>query len=1181
MRVAGGTLVLAPTDLSSFIACRHRTGLDLAVARGRLHRPEVSDPFADILRRLGEGHEQQHVASLRASGLNVVAIHRSPDARDLARETDETLQAMQAGADVVVQARLAHGSFAGYADLLVRVETPSALGAWSYEVHDTKLARETKGGTILQLCAYSDLLGQMQGRVPERFHVVVPAGGPEGASPRSPLPEVSPPQYSLKEGSPPRYPLADGPPPMDAVIRSYRVEDYLAYYRMVRSALVEAVALDHEVLVERYYPEPVEHCSVCRWEPRCYARRRDDDHLSFVAGIGRGHRVELTAQGYPTLAAAAAMPVPVDFRPARGARETFTRIGHQARVQHQQRTEGRPVVEHLPVTEGEGVCALPEPSSMDVFLDLEGSRFARDGGREFLFGVWHGGRYRAGWALCDADEKAAFEAVMDLITAAWASDPAMHVYHFNHYEPSAFKRLVGRHATRAEALDRLLRAGRFVDLYPITRQAVRAGVESYSIKKLEQYTGYRRQASLETVGHPLLAVELALESSAPDCVTPDIRQAVEAYNEDDCRSTEALRDWLEGIRSTWIARGTPIDRPESGSGDAPLAVDARQQEVAALRARLLADCAPEAAEPWHADHPRWLLAYLLDWHRREINAEWWDYYRLLELPEEDLLDEKKAIAGLEHVMEVEVVRRKGSGKPTGSVIHRYRYPTQELEIGRKGSLKLQTGANFGTIVAHDREARLIDVKTSATEHPTHVFSHDIVPNDVLQGSVLRLAGRALEQSASECGLELLYRRAPRLVSGSLEPLPGETATERAVRVATNIDRTTLAIQGPPGAGKTYTGAGIIRGLIKAGRKVGVTANSHAVIRNLLLEVTAQAEAEGETVLVGARAREAGEEGSGMREFEDHKEALGALASGMVQVLGGTAWLWAAGDAAGTVDVLVVDEAGQMSLANVLAVSQAAGSLVLLGDPQQLDQPQKAHHPDGVGVSALEHVLGGAETMPSDRGIFLPTTYRMSPALCAFTSELFYENKLEAKPGLERQALTGTRGFDGSRLWLVPVEHDGNQGASDEEVDAVAALVESLLVPAANWIDERGEPHPLTGTDLRVVAPFNAHVNRLSERLMGIPVGTVDKFQGQTAAVVIYSMATSRPADAPHGMAFLYSLNRLNVATSRARCAVFVVCSPRLLEPECRTPGQMRLANALCRYRELATRPGAIRPGQGR
>ena len=168
-------------------------------------------------------------------------------------------------------------------------------------------------------------------------------------------------------------------------------------------------------------------------------------------------------------------------------------------------------------------------------------------------------------------------------------------------------------------------------------------------------------------------------------------------------------------------------------------------------------------------------------------------------------------------------------------------------------------------------------------------------------------------------------------------------------------------------------------------------------------------------------------------IKGNEAALEALVSGEVNVLGGTSWLWARPEYAGAVDVLFVDEAGQMSLANVLAVSQAANSLVLLGDPQQLDQPEKASHPDGVGISALEHVLAGHETMPPDRGIFLPVTWRMSPALTAFTSELFYEGKLTARAGLDRQVLFGVDGFAGSKLWVVPVDHDGNQSASDEEV----------------------------------------------------------------------------------------------------------------------------------------------------
>lgn len=364
---------------------------------------------------------------------------------------------------------------------------------------------------------------------------------------------------------------------------------------------------------------------------------------------------------------------------------------------------------------------------------------------------------------------------------------------------------------------------------------------------------------------------------------------------------------------------------------------------------------------------------------------------------------------------------------------------------------------------------------------------------------------------------------------------------------------------------------MIRELLRRGKKIGVTATSHKVIRNLLCEVLRQAHTASEPVTAAARLKHVGEHEDDVLELTSDAEALGALRSGQIDVLGGTAWLWSCEEATHQVDVLFVDEAGQMSLGNVLAVSQAADSLVLLGDPQQLDQPHKAAHPDGVGISALQHILGTHETMPADCGIFLPTTWRMSPTLCAFTSEQFYEGKLESRPDLHAQVLRGAGIFDGSHLWLLPVDHDGNQSASDEEVEVVVRLVDRLLQPGAGWVDASGITHQMTAQDIRVVAPFNAQVNRLTERLRdrGVPIGTVDKFQGQTAAAVIYSMTTSRPEDAPRGMEFLYSLNRLNVATSRARCAVFLVASPRLFEPECRTPRQMHLANALCRYREMA------------
>jgi uncharacterized protein len=264
----------------------------------------------------------------------------------------------------------------------------------------------------------------------------------------------------------------------------------------------------------------------------------------------------------------------------------------------------------------------------------------------------------------------------------------------------------------------------------------------------------------------------------------------------------------------------------------------------------------------------------------------------------------------------------------------------------------------------------------------------------------------------------------------------------------------------------------------------------------------------------------------------------------------------------------------MSLANALAVSQAARSVVLLGDPQQLEQPRKGTHPDGVGVSALEHVMRGKQTIPPDMGIFLGETWRLAPSICAFTSELFYDGKLASRDGLDAQRIDGADNLPASGLAFVPVKHDGNRNYSDEEIDVVEDLVRQLSARGATWTSMKGgtPARLLSASDILVVAPYNSQVTRLTERLAktGARVGTVDKFQGQEAAVVIYSMATSRSEDAPRGMEFLYNLNRLNVATSRARCLAIVVASPRLFEPECRSPLQMKLANAMCRYREMAT-----------
>ena len=295
----------------------------------------------------------------------------------------------------------------------------------------------------------------------------------------------------------------------------------------------------------------------------------------------------------------------------------------------------------------------------------------------------------------------------------------------------------------------------------------------------------------------------------------------------------------------------------------------------------------------------------------------------------------------------------------------------------------------------------------------------------------------------------------------------------------------------------------------------------------------------------------------------------ALANGEAQVAGATHFSWSREDATNTLDVLFIDEAAQMSLANVLAVCPAAKTVILLGDPQQLDQPTQGSHPDGTGVSSLDHVLAGEQTISSDQGLFLKDTWRLNPKICAFNSELFYDSKLSAVSGCEKQVIESNSAFSGAGLRYTPVAHSGNTSSSIEEAQTVKNIVDDILKSGATWTDRDGEARKLSLENILIIAPYNAQVFEIQQRLPNARVGTVDKFQGQEAPIAIYSMATSSYEDAPRGMEFLYSGNRLNVAISRAQCLAILVASPQVFEAECKTPRQMQLANAFCRYLEMA------------
>jgi len=1130
MKRVGSSVELSATDLVGYLHCRQLNALDRAVVEGALAEPKVWDPLLQILAERGSVHEQNYLEHLTKAGLDVVRI----DGFDITGQSvTETLAAMRRGVPVIAQAALSHQGWNGRADILRRIEAPSALGSWSYEPIDTKLARETKAGTILQLCLYSDLLTAAQGLAPDYMYVVAPWS--------------------------------------EFVPQQYRFADYAAYFRKVKRALLTAMA---GPLANDTYPDPIEHCDICRWRQACDKRRREDDHLCLVAGISKLQICELKARGVATVQGLAAMQLPLDWNPTRGSADTYVRIREQARIVVEARAAGAGKFELLKVDPGFGFTRMPEPSDGDVFLDLEGDPFVGEHGLEYLFGYVFKNEqgvlaYEADWAFTRTDEKRAFEKFVDFVMAWWAKFPGMHIYHYAPYEPAAFKRLMGRYATREEEIDRMLRAGVFVDLYQIVRHGLRASVESYSIKRLEPFYAFDRATPLDDANVALANLQASLELDDMQSISDGTKAVVRAYNEDDCRSAWTLRDWLETQRAKLIADGIDVPRPQPGDGAPNEKITDWLIKINALIERLTAGVPVDPAERNEEQQARWILTNVIDWHRREEKAVWWEYFRLAALSAEDLLDERSGLSGLVFVGAV--------GGTAKAPIHRYRFPPQETEIRGGEDLRNLGGAKLGKVEAIAFDSSTVDIKKrqdTAGLHPQAVFAHTYVGGQVMAEALVRIGEYVADHGLLGDGLyqaarDLLLKESPRIAG---EPLDreGETTVEAAVRLCGHLAGGILPIQGPPGAGKTFTGARMICELVRRGKKVGITANSHKVIRNLIDATIKTADELGIELQCCQKADEVEDPQHRLAFAKSNQDLFAALRSS-ASVGGGTAWLWSHPDAFETVDALFVDEAAQMSLANVLAVSQAAKTVVLIGDPQQLDQPIQGSHPEGTDVSALDHILDGERTIAPDKGLFLKETWRLHPAICAYTSELFYDGKLRSKPGLEKQVIKAAGPVCESGLYFVPVPHHGNQNCSPEEAQAVAHLVQATLASNATWVDRDGQEKLVTFDDIVVITPYNAQVFEIQQCLPGARVGTVDKFQGQEAAIAIYSTATSSHADAPRGMEFLYSLNRLNVATSRAKCVSILVGSPQIFEAECHNPRQIQLANAFCRYLEIAKR----------
>ena len=842
------------------------SALDVKVADGEADRPARYGPFIEELQTRGTAHEMAYLQHLRNLGLNIDLVASSDSGQwSHASGVERTLAAMKAGKDIIYQAALSDNTWSGKADFLRIKEECCDLGDWSYEVIDTKLARETKAGTILQLCVYSDLLGKMQGKRPESMYVVTPSVNFE--------PE------------------------------EYRVEDYAAYFRLLDRRMTDFVLNPSDT-----FPEMVGHCDYCAWWTECEKRRRGADHLCYVAGISRAQIKVLDGLGVSRLTELAALdPMP---KLTSGSREAMMKVRDQARVQMLGRDRGAPYHElKTPFGFEHGFALLPEPTLDDIFLDLEGNHFSEEGVKEYLFGYLTIGpqgalRYTSLWAETPDEERAAFQRFIGVATAMRARNPGAHVYHFAPYEPTALKGLMGRYGTCEVPLDELLRGKVFVDLYAVVKRSLVASVESYSIKDLEPFYGYERGQDLRVARMSRRILENAIEvGKLDDRLTPH-KKAVEDYNREDCESTLRLRTWLEQLRSEIISRGHDIGRPPTESGAAFEPISELDRKLQRLRDGLLEDLPENADERNPEQQAYFVLAHMMEFHRREDKATWWEYFRVLDLEQGEYEDERRVITGLE--FKVELVA--GSAP-----VHRYRFPYQELDARTGDDLRDVEGNRFGTVEKVNYAERWIDVKKrrdTATLHQSALLLHSQVSSKVLQESLIRMGETVLEEGFTS---QVPYRAAFDLLLRQTSPLVGEngalqkdheTAVQAACRLAVNLDGHVLAIQGPPGTGKTYTGAQMVCELKKRGLTVGVTAVSHKVIVNLLEAVMKEAQKQ-DLELRAVHKQSSEYEGEwGIECMGDYPSILHGLEVGEIDILGATAWCWSREDFEQSVDVLI-------------------------------------------------------------------------------------------------------------------------------------------------------------------------------------------------------------------------------------------------------------------------------------
>ncbi len=1130
-------IYFSPSDLVRFMDSPFATWMD----RFKLDYPDQApaqdepDAMMGLLAQQGHDHEQQLIDRWQAQGYQITYI----TGNNWQEKRQATQQAMANGHDIIVQAALQHDAFHGFADFLIKTNHPDTTATAHYEVWDAKLAALAKPAFIIQLCAYSDMLQHDQGTLPEHITLI----------------------------------LGDGQ------ITTYRTAQFFYYYQQLKNAfLAQQVNFDPQ-----NQPDPSSCYQWADWESFAKACLIDQDHLSQVANITKSQIKKLQQAGITTMRQLAHLS-PSSHVPRLNP-SILSRLQQQAAIQHASGHSDQVLFEIIqPDAENpKGLALLPPASDYDVFFDIEGDPL-QPNGLEYLWGASyfddHGQRvFKDFWAHDTQEEKQAFQAFIQWVYQRWQTDPNMHIYHYANYEIAACRKLMGRYGVCEFELDQLLRHNVFVDLYHIVKTGLLVGQPRYSIKNIEHLYRGHRQTEVGNGSDSVVVYERWRTRYAKGLTSKnwqhdaDLR-AIRDYNIDDCDSTQELVDWL---REQQQAHGIVFTGNQVG--DVSQQAIEKQQQSSQLCQELL-----QLAETQRHDDPDTAqvtetLAWMTEFHRREAKPVFWRQFDRLAAQDVELLDDLDCLANCQRTSQPPFA----ASQRARNLVYEYAFDTeQNFKAAAKQYFVKDTETDQGYPIKVTFEPTLSDLSAGrialkANQEPPEMIT--LVPDEFVSADIITSGIKQVARAHADGTLaqhhpaivDFLYRSKPRVKNhqGPLAPEQSPEAKLKAIlKIVANLDHSYLTIQGPPGAGKSFTGKQIIAERLRHGAAIGITSNSHKAINHLLKSTAAYCREQGiQAQFFCTKETDESLSSLDIKTLKTNQLQLNSLGP---CVIGTTAWGFARDDMAKRLDYLIVDEAGQVSAANLVGISRCADNLILMGDQMQLGQPIQGSHPGESGLSVLDYLVHDTATIRDDMGVFLATTFRLHSRINHLLSQQIYDGQLISLPANDHRILEIPEHTTDqcpirqqAGIVFLPIEHQGNTQSSPEEIDCIVKTTQQLLGRTFHTGLDLEPTRPITWDDILFVAPYNHQVRQLKDALgPQAHVGSVDKFQGQEAPIVFLSLCASDANDSPRGIDFLFDPNRLNVALSRAQTLAIVVGNPALGQTQVNHVDQLKKVNLL-------------------